>query len=117
MEFLSKSLPENSYIHLYDTTPYQIVSGHVAAKLPCDEDNSTEVRVLAGQAPNLAPIDLEYIPDLSSPGEICLYHADLKSSESNAITDIAIGNNSPDDIDFPDTSSVVISVSEISRIE
>ncbi len=113
----SKSLPENSYIHLYDTTPYQIVSGHVAANLPCDEDNNTEVNVLAGQAPNLSPIELDYIPDLSSPGERCLYHADINSSESNSITDIAIGNNSTEDIDFPDTSSVVINVSEISRIE
>jgi hypothetical protein len=112
-----ESLPENSYIHLYDTTPYQIVRGHIAANLPCEENNSTEVVLLAGQAPNLAPIELEYIQDLSSPGELCLYHADINSFESNSITDIAIANNSTDDIDFPATSSVVISVSEISKLE
>jgi hypothetical protein len=111
-----ESFPENSYIHLYDSSPYQILSGHIAAKLPCDEDSNSEVVISTGQAPDLNSIDLEYISDLSSPGEVCLYHANINSSPSNPVTDISIGNNSTDDVDFPDTSSVVISVTEISRI-
>ena len=112
-----ESFPENSYIHLYDTTPYQIASGNIVAKLPCNDDSDTEISVLTGQAPALVPIELEYISDLSTSGGTCMYRSDINSSESNPITDIAIGNNSPDDIDFPETSSIVVSVSEISRIE
>jgi hypothetical protein len=111
------SFPEESYIHLYDTTPYEIASGHIAAKLPCNEDNSTEINVLVGQAPTLVPMSLEYVSALSMPEELCLYHADINSSGSTPATDIAIENNSTDNIDFPDTSSVVISVSEISKVE
>lgn len=31
-----KTLPANDFKHLYDTTPYMIRSGHIAAKLPYD---------------------------------------------------------------------------------
>lgn len=110
------TLPENSFIHLYDTTPYQISSGHISAKLPCNDDGSTEISILVGRAPSLSPIELEYVSDLSVLGESCLYTADIHSSESNPITDLALGNNSTDDIDFTDTNSVVISIKEISKI-
>ena len=111
-----KSLPDNSFIHLYDSTPYQITSGHIAAKLPCDEDNDTPISILMGQAPNLQPAELEFIEPLSASGELCLYHVNIASNESNPITDIAVHNNSTDEIDFPGTSSVTVSVNEISDI-
>jgi hypothetical protein len=111
-----KSLPEESYIHLYDTTPYKIVNGHVAAKIPCNDNASSSVNILIGVAPNLTAADMEFVAPLSSPGELCLYHADLVSDESNTITDIAIQNNSTDNIDFPSTSTVVIGVNEISSL-
>ena len=111
-----ESLPEGSFLHLYDSTPYQINNGHVAAKIPCGEDNQTSVNVLLGQAPNLAPAELEYIAPLSEPGNLCLYHADVSSSEGNPMTDIAIQNNSTEDIAFPATSTVVLGVNEISPL-
>ncbi len=110
------TIPAGSFIHLYDTTPYKIVSGHVAAKLPCDTENATNVNVLVGQAPNVSPSELEFVSELSNAGELCLYHADLASDAGNTITDIAIQNNSTDDIDFPSTSTVVIGVNEISEL-
>jgi len=110
------TIPAGSFIHLYDTTPYKIVSGHVAAKLPCDTENATNVNVLVGQAPNVSPSELEFVSELSNAGELCLYHADLASDAENTITDIAIQNNSTDDIDFPSTSTVVIGVNEISEL-
>jgi hypothetical protein len=111
-----ESLPGNDFIHLYDSTPYQINNGHVAAKIPCGEDNQTSVNVLLGQAPNLAPAELEYIEQLSDPGNLCLYHADILSTESNPVTDIAIQNNATESIDFPATSTVVLGVNEISPL-
>jgi hypothetical protein len=109
-------LPTADFIHLYDTTPYKIVSGHVAAKLPCNSDNSTDVKLLVGQAPNLHADDTEFVSALSVPGALCLYHVDLMSNSTNPITDIAIQNNSTNDITFPPTSTVVIGVNKIAPL-
>ncbi len=111
-----ETLPEGSFIHLYDSTPYQIMNGHIAAKLPCNDANSTDVNVLIGQAPNLLPAELEFVAPLSTPGELCLYHVDVASDETTPITDIAIQNNSTEDIDFPATSTIVIGVNEIAHL-
>jgi hypothetical protein len=111
-----ESLPEDSFIHLYDSTPYKIMNGHIAAKVPCNDANSTEVNVLIGQAPNLQPAELEFVGPLSTPGELCLYHVDIASDETTAITDIAIQNNSTEDIDFPATSTIVLGVNEIAHL-
>ena len=112
-----ETLPaQGNYIHLYDSTPYQIMNGHIAAKLPCTDTNSTEINVLIGQAPNLQPAELEFVGALSIPGDLCLYHVDVASNETAPITDIAIQNNSPDDIIFPPTSTVVIGVNEIAPL-
>ena len=110
------TIPAGSFIHLYDTTPYKIVSGHVAAKLPCNTDNATDVDVLVGQAPNVSSSELDFVSELSNAGELCLYHVDLASDSANTITDIAIQNNSTGDINFPATSTVVIGVNEISEL-
>ena len=111
-----ESLPEDSFIHLYDSTPYKIMNGHIAAKVPCSDANSTEVNVLIGQAPNLQAAELEFVGPLSTPGELCLYHVDIASDETTAITDIAIQNNSTEDIDFPATSTIVLGVNEIAHL-
>jgi hypothetical protein len=111
-----ESLPGGSFIHLYDSTPYKIMNGHIAAKVPCTEDNAAEVDVLIGQAPNLAPAELEFVEPLSAPGDLCLYHVDIASDDVNTITDIAIANNSTDDFTFPPTSTIVLGVNEISSL-
>jgi hypothetical protein len=122
-----KSLPANDYIHLYDTTPYMIMNGHAAAKVPCDANSNPEVQVLIGSAPDLSPADFELINELSNPGGLCLYHVDLMSNSSattggvNAtatiITDVAISNPSNANMTFPATSTVVIGVNEIMPLE
>lgn len=108
-----KTLPAGDYIHLYDSTPYHIMNGHIAVKAACDDDHNPAVSVLIGQAPNLAPADLEYISELSQPGKMCIYHVDLMSTPDNVITDVAIKNGGNDDIKFGPTSSVVIGVNEV----
>lgn len=111
-----QSLPEGSFIHLYDSTPYKIMNGHIAAKVPCGEDNSTDINILTGVAPNLTAAGLEYVAPLSTPGELCLYHADLVSDDTTTITDIAIQNNSTENVDFPATSTVVLGINEIASL-
>ena len=46
-----QSIPAMSYIHLYDSSPYRIVNGHVAAKIPCDDDSESRLNILTGSAP------------------------------------------------------------------
>jgi hypothetical protein len=111
-----KTLPANDFIHLYDTTPYMIMVGHVAVKLPCDGNSESPYKVLIGQAPNFVPAEFELIKELSKPGEMCLYHVDVESTmegEHGIITDIALQNPTDQEVKFGPTATVVIGVDEI----
>jgi hypothetical protein len=120
-----QTIPASGFIHLYDTTPYSIRNGHVAAKIPCDDESAPLLNILVGVVPNLAPAPLELVPPLSTAGELCLYHVDLpppaqaNATAANAtttmITDIAIQNPGDEDVTLPSTSTVVIGVNEIMR--
>ena len=106
-------IPGGSFIHLYDTTPYQILNGHIAAKIPCNEDSNSTLNILTGSAPEFQPAELELIQNLSTAGELCLYHADLPQGNVNVTTDVAILNPGEEAVEFPDTSTVVIGINEI----
>jgi hypothetical protein len=109
-----QTIPGGSFIHLYDSTPDAIALGHIAAKIPCAENSTATLQVLTGSAPNLRPAQLELVPQLSTPGELCLYHADLASKQGgNMTTDIAILNPGDEDVELPATSTVVIGVNKI----
>jgi hypothetical protein len=109
-----QSIPGMSYIHLYDSSPYKIVNGHIAAKIPCDDDSEAELNILTGSAPAFQPAELELIDgNLSTPGQLCLYHVDIPQANVTTTTDIAIQNPTDSSIDFPETSTVVIGVNEI----
>jgi hypothetical protein len=107
-----KTLPAGKFIHIYDTTPYMIMNGHVAVNVPCEGNSTASIQVLMGQAPNLTAADLENLPELSTPGEMCLYHVDI-SPTNEVITDVAIANPGSSDLEFPAGSTVVIGVNEI----
>jgi hypothetical protein len=109
-----ETIPGGSFIHLYDSTPDAIATGHVAAKIPCNEDSNATLTILTGQAPALQPAELELLPELSTAGELCLYHADLASEQGgNLTTDIAIQNPGEEDIELPATTTVVIGVNKV----
>ena len=109
-----ETIPSGSFIHLYDSTPDAIATGHVAAKIPCNENSNATLSILTGSAPNLQPTELELVPELSTPGELCLYHADLASEQGgNMTTDIAIQNPGEEDVELPATSTVVIGVNNV----
>ena len=126
------TIPANGFIHLYDTTPYSVKNGHVAAKIPCDDESTPLFDILVGVAPDLTPAPLELNANLSTAGELCLYHTDLPAPDqanttttsanattTNAtmITDIAISNPGDEDVTLPSTSTVVIGINEIARGE
>jgi hypothetical protein len=107
------TIPGESFIHLYDSSPYQMVNGHVAAKIPCDDDSNSTLTILAGSTPAFQPAELELIQNLSTPGDLCLYHVDLPQPGVNVTTDIAIQNPTDSSIDFQETSTVVVGINEI----
>ncbi|MGH9978779.1 MAG: hypothetical protein ACRD8Z_23540 [Nitrososphaeraceae archaeon] len=107
-----KNLPGGQFIHLYDTTPYKIMDGHVAINVPCEDNSTASVQVLVGKAPNFTASELENLPELSTPGEMCLYHVDI-TPEAEIITDIAIANPGDSNLEFPPRSTVVIGINEI----
>ena len=112
-----KTIPAKDYIHLYDSTPYMITNGHVAAKIPCDTSNTSPLKILIGQAPNLKPAELEFVKPLSTPGKMCIYHVDIPSKAGGVVTDIAIQNPTTTEVKLPATSSVVIGVNEIAPLQ
>jgi hypothetical protein len=109
-----QTIPGGGFIHLYDSTPDAIATGHVAAKIPCDDNSNATLTILTGQAPALQPTELELVQNLSTPGELCLYHTDLASEAGgNLTTDIAIQNAGDEEVEFPATSTVVIGVNKV----
>ena len=113
-----KIIPGGDFVHLYDSTPYHILNGHVALKAPCEDDSTTPIQILIGSAPNMTAATLENVAPLSTPGEQCLYHADLiPSGNVTIITDIALKNPTEEDIEFPPTATVVIGINEITKAE
>ena len=107
-----KTIPAMDYIHLYDATPYKIMNGHIATKLPCDANSVTPLKILVGQAPNFKSASLDLVKELSKPGSMCIYHIDIPQGGA-VTTDIAIQNPTNNPIKLPDTSTVVIGVNEI----
>jgi hypothetical protein len=68
--------------------------------------------VLIGQAPNLTAAELESVPELSTPGTLCLYHVDI-SPQNLTVTDIAVQNPGDSNETLPAGSTVVIGINEI----
>lgn len=118
-----QTIPAGDYIHLYDASPYKIINGHLATKIPCDTSFQPKVNILAGQAPKVQVIQLHLIEEMSKAGKMCIYHADLEPNsrvahtgpgvEIGTLTDIAIQNPTNKTIKFPPTSTMVIGVNEI----
>ena len=48
-----ETIPGGSFIHLYDSTPDAIATGHVAAKIPCDDNSNATLTILTGSAPRI----------------------------------------------------------------
>ena len=99
---------------LVDTTPSLIQSGHVALHIPCEvdgDDAETDIAVVAGVAPDVSPVDLEYVAPLSDPdNDRCTFHVTLPE-DSEDITDIAMINTGDNKIQFRSGMFVTTSVS------
>jgi hypothetical protein len=110
-----QTIPAKGFLHIYDSTPYMINAGHVALHVPCDSSSKADVSVLIGPAPDFKVVEPEIIKELSQPGSMCLYHADIDSDPGKKVyqTDVALLNNSTQPITFPPSSTAVVGVNEI----
>lgn len=129
-------IPPKDFIPLYDTSPYEILNGHLAAKIPCDANSVPSLQILIGHLPDVKPVQLQLVKGFSQPGNICFYHVDLgaatttqdnnsavnsvaggRSQQANKTTtintDLVLSNPTADRVILPNTSTVVIGVNEI----
>jgi hypothetical protein len=115
-------IPAKDFIHLFDTHPFAIAKGSISTKLPCDSDNSTQLRIMIGQIPKLYPVNLSMEKDLSRPGYMCLYNFEIQqNSTSNRntlpITDIVLFNDSGERTVLPNTSTFAIGVIKLYSLQ
>ena len=105
------NLSANQFILLYDSTPYAS-KGHIALNLPCDANtpNTPIFQVLVGRAPDLAPLALGYISQISVVPQMCVYHGQFGFGDP--VTDIVLKNISSKTIGLTGPHSVAISTHE-----
>ena len=121
-------VPPKDFIHIYDTTPYNILNGHLVAKIPCDANSAPSLQILIGHLPDLKPVQPQLIKEFSKPGYICMYNVDIGSptmttttsygsntdkGDNVVNTDLVLRNPTDYRITLPSTSTVVIGVNEI----
>ena len=101
------TLNSSEFIILYDSTPYSS-KGHIALNLPCDTKNPQDrlLDVLIGRAPDMITMALGYIPQLSSPPNMCVYHGQFGFGDP--LTDIVLKAVSEDPITFKGPHSFAI---------
>lgn len=109
------TLNPGEFLDLADTTPMLTIGGHVAMYIPCDDSGKPLVQFLQGSVDvdenTLVPITPEYIKDLSSPGNSCLYHFDIGTPDG--VTDFAIVNHGSNPVNFGERHTVTFSIEAI----
>src|SRR5688572_3317253 len=101
------TLNSSEFIILYDSTPYAS-KGHIALNLPCDPNDPQDrlLDVLIGRAPDMITLALGYIPKLSSPPNMCVYHGQFGFGDP--VTDIVLKAVSEDPVKFKGPHSIAI---------
>jgi hypothetical protein len=126
------SLAPSDFIILADSTPVPIESAHVSMNVPCQvaataaegsnttttsttnatQGPSSDIKIMAGVAPDLTPAIPEYIAGLSHPEDgKCTYHVQIPEVPGEPITDIAIANTGNQTVNFTSGNFATISTS------
>ena len=105
------TLNSSEFVILYDSTPYAS-KGHIALNLPCNAQDPQDrlFDVLIGRAPDMSRMALGYIPQLSSPPDMCLYHGQFGFGDP--VTDVVLKSVADDPITLRDPHSVAIVTQE-----
>jgi hypothetical protein len=116
-----KSVNPDGHIHLYDTGKFHIMDGHVAVKIPCNDESQPLLEVLGGVSSDktfMKKLELHHVANMSQAGQTCMYHSDLGSvmgEKGFLLVDIALHNPSEQKITFPLESVAIVSVNEIMK--
>jgi len=78
-------IPPKDFIPVYDAMPYKIMNGQVYTKLPCDSNSKPSLQILAGHLSELKVAQLKLITALSQPGYMCMYVANLTSTNNDTL--------------------------------
>jgi len=78
-------IPPKDFIPVYDAMPYKIMNGQVYTKLPCDSNSKPSLQILAGQLSELKVAQLKLITAVSKPGYMCMYYANLTSTNNDTV--------------------------------
>lgn len=131
-----ETIPPNDFIPIFGTLPDDM-DGHVSTKLPCSTNSTTPLKIYVakisvGQTPHVKSVPLQIVNQLSKPGYMCVYHADIpstttssketKANNTHAIiseakdnltnTSIELFNPTTSQITLPDTSSAAIGINQ-----
>jgi hypothetical protein len=66
-----------------------------------------------GVAPDVQPVDLDFVSDLSSEPDNCTFHGDIPNN-SDEVTDIAIANTGSE-IQFGSGNFATLAITEVSN--
>ncbi len=99
---------QNQFLLMYDSTPFAS-KGHVAMTLPCNKDNPSQsmFQVLEGRAPDLFPVPLGYIKDISSVPTMCVYHGQYGFGDP--VTDLALKYVGEGNVSLNGPYSIIVS--------
>jgi len=102
---------QNQFLLMYDSTPVAS-KGHIAITLPCNEDNPAQplFQILVGRAPDLFPLPLGYIQNISSLSTLCAFHSQFGFGDP--ITDIALKYAGEGNMELKGPYSAIISTLE-----
>lgn len=103
---LSGWLDKGDFILLMDITTYLSEEGHVAMKVPCGPDGEQLLTLVAGVAPDVVPVETDYVAPLSNPPISCVYHAAI----GEGITDIALVNTSDNKVRFHGSAGYTVTI-------
>ena len=97
---------------LMDTTPGSMAFVHVAANLPCDENDDPLVRIIVGQAGgNLVPIidSSSEFTGFTGISSTCVYHNTVDAGTAGGIlTDVIIQNISGENVPLPKGTTITM---------
>ena len=88
-------IPPKDLMPVYDAMPYKIMNGQVYAKLPCDSNSKPSLQILAGQLSELKVAQLKLITAVSKPGYMCMYYANLTSTNNDTVVSTNATSNVP----------------------
>jgi hypothetical protein len=116
------SIQSKDYVPLYSSLPLVISNGTILTKLPCDVSTKPLLQIVGSSVDNIIfSINLNLIPDLSTPGSMCMYQSIIPNEipnqlNSQTLTTIYLYNSLNIPIEVPTTTSIFIGVNKLTLL-